>query len=988
MVDNIEQPIDSVIKFCGASMSAFNASLGWNDSSGQLYVELAEDDIAGDLFTNPIPGTPLYFTAGNFTFGGILQNRRKRLSTSGFIYTLIVSDPRFLLASYKVVVGGYHGPVNDTFPNLISAVYYFENGSYGLAGTNEAGMLWDNGNGLGVKHALLAKVNGVKPITFKGYSYTLDISNLPSPPPVYRIQGDVVSILDIIDEICRDGGHDYFVKLEGTVIKVYTVSRRTQPTLGRIEALANQKYAETLIENEVGLELRPEDTNFILFGGPQRSVIEKQVYPYWGQDVDGEPIINSSFNNDDTITLNATSVSDILGETTYSATIAELRFALVDENSWQTYIGFATEKRNVARQLGLWFGNGEDIQNLFDAQHWKIKNAEDTKSDYNRLLSATINSSDSQINKANRVYQMVASYAKEYYGRKFWVEIPGAVKSIDIESGQTQWNIEPVEAGYADVPPLDLPEVIADLYTEQNGLYRPFVKFTNVSEADTTQFNSPEIFSPDGSTLYVPCSIDSSNMIRYNGMYGVILTVSTPIFKRIANPRLDNISEISTLLNINSSVLNKFSKNLQLNLPYFMHPSVSYPTMAAIPIQNNTTLYGPFYKQGAEGGTSFRIDQSLVPWNYGGRTFMEAAANAMLSNIDTAQQLEETGTMSLVGVPVISLGEALIAGGPTVTGMRIDAGTNGWVTTYEMRTYTPRAGAFSKQTADRIQRLQSSAQQTNRLLRQKNRAEKPWTVPYQDYILKRNIVPALDSKTPGSVLVGSYDEEDGNTCYVTVQKAQEAKGKVAISEGNAAISLDGVFRPFSVDTENTKITTFEEVAAADTRVTVYGAGFNVDVSDITPFLYPSDFGFLTTGTDEDTFDVNTRAEEYDATKCRGIGVRSPVILVGWGYTISGKTTQQLAEEEGEEDGGIRPLGWKAGPLDVRWDEVRKVWCNPGIIDGIAQTNIPAGSSGLLRDGNTDYLVWNIFSTQIAKNTKIAAGYNPGKSKILLLAVDC
>jgi hypothetical protein len=63
---------------------------------------------------------------------------------------------------------------------------------------------------------------------------------------------------------------------------------------------------------------------------------------------------------------------------------------------------------------------------------------------------------------------------------------------------------------------------------------------------------------------------------------------------------------------------------------------------------------------------------------------------------------------------------------------------------------------------------------------------------------------------------------------------------------------------------------------------------------------------------------------------RSMGFKAPVILTGWGYNTDG---QPVPASSGDPDvfasGAFRdPTLWKTGPLDVRWDDERKVWGSP------------------------------------------------------------
>lgn len=85
-------------------------------------------------------------------------------------------------------------------------------------------------------------------------------------------------------------------------------------------------------------------------------------------------------------------------------------------------------------------------------------------------------------------------------------------------------------------------------------------------------------------------------------------------------------------------------------------------------------------------------------------------------------------------------------------------------------------------------------------------------------------------------------------------------------------------------------------------------------------------------------DLNTYKEmmfsnDVDYRRHRGIGLRSPLILSGWGYDVDSKPVPYVTDSSGNRsfhpDTFRKPSLWKSGPLDVRWDESRGVWAANG-----------------------------------------------------------
>lgn len=80
------------------------------------------------------------------------------------------------------------------------------------------------------------------------------------------------------------------------------------------------------------------------------------------------------------------------------------------------------------------------------------------------------------------------------------------------------------------------------------------------------------------------------------------------------------------------------------------------------------------------------------------------------------------------------------------------------------------------------------------------------------------------------------------------------------------------------------------------------------------------------------YDLNFEKDFYGRKKVeveniRSVGLRSPMVLTGWGFDINGGP---VPADTGDatafaSDAFKNVANWKSGPLDVRWDDDRKVW---------------------------------------------------------------
>jgi hypothetical protein len=378
-----------VTNFLGARVAGFNSSVGWNLAGpSQLTVRLVNDPAFGLAFAPPPVGTPVAFGFFGFNFSGLLQKFEEKAAQDGNpVFEAVVVDPRELLDGAQVILGGFSGATSSV-PNLYNAFGYWESGAFGAAEANDGGMPWWK-----VRDALVQMANTPGgtgfggPLTFRGATYSLDLSELPSAPPYYRVGGGTaMSLLELISQVCEDGGCDFFVELRGFRIVVRTVSRAQNPPLGVLSALAAANYGATLVRSNAGLECRNELTSAFLVGGDVTELhMTDGLKQMWGFDLLGNPITGTKKKQDvyeplndklrqadgtvqaqflkklgtityEEMTLNASCVADVVGALTYKCSTWEMRAAQTNQDTWLAYMN--AYRKDVVKTAGL--------ANLFD----------------------------------------------------------------------------------------------------------------------------------------------------------------------------------------------------------------------------------------------------------------------------------------------------------------------------------------------------------------------------------------------------------------------------------------------------------------------------------------------------------------------------------------------------------------------------------------------------------------------------------------------
>lgn len=99
------------------------------------------------------------------------------------------------------------------------------------------------------------------------------------------------------------------------------------------------------------------------------------------------------------------------------------------------------------------------------------------------------------------------------------------------------------------------------------------------------------------------------------------------------------------------------------------------------------------------------------------------------------------------------------------------------------------------------------------------------------------------------------------------------------------------------------------------------------------------------------FESRGKVEHLDV---RGVGLRSPLVLTGWGFDTEGNPVPSGSGGNIHSEAFWNPATWKTGPVDLRWDDVRKVWTG-GVEETarfkIEDNVIPSGSGIIYRTSN-------------------------------------
>lgn len=950
--------------FFGSSIRGFDANLGWNDSVSQLTVRLVDDPDNGDLFQQPGMGISAGFSYNGWEFKGIVQNWRQTGGSDGSpLYEISITDPRELLDGVELILDGYNGTTGGV-PNLINVYGYLESVAFGGSGRNDSGIPWINVRSVAQTLTAASTPYG-GPIQFRGENYLVDLTGLPLVPATYRVGGTSISLLSFIQEMCGAASADFFVTLEvvngNKVITVHSISRRIQPTFGKINQFVSSVTGA--VSKDVGFELRNEITSKFVSGGPKKEIFfqtsdignpnrgdDDTIAPYWGVDLDGNLAIGYDFNDSHTVKLDARAV-DVTGiGDKYTTDVGELRAAIESQSAWESFLwynhdnekrlddeGEETDEFNVhvgkASKIGI---ISNTIQNIAG-----IINGKDTVDKLDALAPQDLLNLDGQYadkSEANihKLYQFVSDYANEFYGRQFMVRVPFVSTKID-EDDQLVTSREPTDGGFiaeASFPNAISSKLMPELYdalTLSDGRLPAYARFNNAQNYDFSQISPSDIIvNQDGRTVFVKGSLSEkmeflNNRTKFSPR--VVFQMSGPVYRKaidfngvVGDMLLRQYKKLGDS-DAPSKVIAFFTKYGADALKGAKSGEAIQPDLIACPLKSNVDSYGPWLAIGAQGKVDFENDESLVPWNYGGFAAMNAVGNAKVSEALSNQQVAENGSVEFPGAPGVSLGAALIQGGPYVTDINVSVSEGGVTTSYRMNTWTPEFGQFSKQRQSQIQSMAQKSQNDRRNFRNNRQTAKNLNSLSGQKRQFFNIVNRQKPNSSHQIIGGqnfiTVDTEasgdtrevsHGVTNVVTLPSYNSVHQNDSDNANKGAVSLDGLFRPFSAEFSTPDATGVTPVTSPLSTYTQPSGGATFPTAiTLDPFSGSGDFSYVG-GVNRD----------------KPIALRGPLVVTGYGIDVDG---YPVPGQGGTFVSNYKTRShlWKTGPVDLRWDQTRGVW---------------------------------------------------------------
>jgi hypothetical protein len=689
---------------------------------------------------------------------------------------------------------------------------------------------------------------------------------------------------------------------------------------------------------------------------------DDNVWPFWGFDSNGNAIIGSGTfeKNYHRFTLDSRGVEvDGVGAT-YPTDTGEMRAALVSMDSWMSYLELRNDDRNAPQYQRYTRINGSSPFSDFmsDIMSGVLSYNDLLKMDTRRLGAFTKRQArimhngtdDPLLESLTRLYDNVRSVASEYYGKKFMVKVPFIYTKVEPETLNVITSRNPIDSAFLDesswasavqnnLLPLDV-----DRLTTSDYKIQAYVRFDNFSQLDLSELSPDDyILSNDLARVFVKCSVEPNIVYQnlstafspraiitlpgavrllhdylesniYNGALNQWLSKFVTSRPRDFNP---NDRDVRTVV---QEIQEAWSSLSMIDSSFIGHAGAALvPDLVAVPLRNNISSYGPWYAYGANGKIEFERDESLVPWNYGGFTIMNLAGNAKVNEALTNQQISETGTIEIAGIPTVSLGSALISGGPFVTDVRVSIGEQGATTTYNMQ-LSPRFGKFEKSNIERLARLSKTSQKIRKEIR--NIRKKPGTnskvFKQREYGSSANTrLPSTGRHSSNIIIAGQCVPTSNGRSYIDISIQPDYNSIAHVNKNyihKSVVSLDALFCPYGGlrGSSNLPMTISNIIGYSPNLNTLSDVGQNIAIA--------------TNGTEIPESGMYVLERGSDAHEFRGIALRGPLWIAGWGRSTLGYAAPTGVNPWiSESDIANKPTQWKAGPLDARWDEAKGIW---------------------------------------------------------------
>jgi len=303
----LEKPIKSEQKFAGALVRSVSCQFGINRNPSICSIQV----VGNPSFTANSIGNVYHFKLGSISFYGLLESWEKvEKDVKGKdVYDVKLVDLKPLLEKLHVYLnGGYElgDGVLELAPQTVNELRH--------------GIPWKR---------VVSEIDG-RSVPHQGSSFTIDIDL-----PVSTVNGQqrlaenaVMSVLDVVEQIARDEGVDWYLDSSRQGLHVKAINRTKSGKGSGLDAIA-AKHTGHVIRLRKGWERRDFYSRVILVGANQQKIEAfsgTSLHHFWGYTETGDLADSPQFD-----------IIDTGGTTSYSPSLATLTDALNGDLSDEDY---------------------------------------------------------------------------------------------------------------------------------------------------------------------------------------------------------------------------------------------------------------------------------------------------------------------------------------------------------------------------------------------------------------------------------------------------------------------------------------------------------------------------------------------------------------------------------------------------------------------------------------------------------------------------
>ena len=814
-------------------------------------------------------------------------------------------------------------------------------------------------------------------------------------PWAYRIGAANISIVGIIQDLTETAQADFFIELldDLKTIKVRVVRRDFQPELGKVEEYVSQQKSlgnaaslsvgEAYADNIMGKMVIGDNQTRMLHTASSSWTVPYGFFTSSGltSEAQRQPLTsNGSVGYGGANYNKFTVVVDRPGggRFPYTADELEIRFAAHGMQSWRGFLAISGKGASQFSISDIGPG-GFTIDQVGTAgiKNWLVQ-ANDGKNQQKQ----TNNKKDG--GRGAELLQAVCSALKKTYdewGTQMLVRVPSFASFYsDPDAGGVgewvnEWDLQ--NAAYDFNSGIFSQPIDAGFYND-TGLKQALVVFPYNPQFYNYSQLQADSYAVEGSRIYVKAQVDPKYVWHNSGAgFEPHALVKFPkvTYGRIGyntNHHWQDFDGIMALLRkINPTVWNSlkaafYGPGGSSSSSFPLAPSPKSPSYIYVPQKSSRFVYGPWIHIGGIGKANFVQESSLKPESFGSEQNMNDFGRVIAAAGISTMNTDEHGDVEVVGFPALNLGDRLQGGaGPYLTDINVTVSPDKITSRYSFKTWKVDFGKIAKWQTDQFKRGVSIAIKLAKDVR--NLISKPAAVGQNTSVFDmQKIMAAQDerlkpNKSPNWFIGGANFKAENYNNIITPQVAgltDKDMGWVAEDENwnvSALMSMDGIFRPYSSTGSSSEdysipnMPSFKKTdrVAGQDRVTGHKGenSYHLDPLNVKGSqrnganehdIISAAFGTAFPEHGPTYLRNKVKGADSFMEPYRAIGLRGPLVLVGWGFDFTGLPVPNNGNSGGDDLGSRNEQfinnhmtssdKWKAGPVgDITWDYKRGTW---------------------------------------------------------------